>query len=113
MSDEDKKNDSPTEKAKKLRFALSLARKAGAAICGTSLTCEAIRAAKVKLVVISKKASENSTKRVYDCAKYYKTKTCEIDFDTVELGSSVGKASLACIGITDENLAILVEKNIY
>ena len=64
-------------------------------------------------MIISKTASENSKKRVSNCALYYNTKILYTELTPEELGAAVGKASLACLGVTDKNLAFNVERNLY
>ena len=100
-------------RVRRFKFALSLARKAGKALCGTSIVCDGIRAGGVKFVIISKSASDNSKKRVINCATHYNTRILYTELTPETLGSSVGKSSLACVGITDENLAFNVERNLY
>ena len=98
---------------RRFKFALSLARKAGKALCGTSIVCDGIRAGGVQFVILSKSASDNSKKRVINCAMYYNTKILYTELTPETLGASVGKSSLACVGITDENLAFNIERNLY
>ena len=98
---------------KRFKFALSLARRAGKALCGTNIVCDGIRDRGVEFVIISKTASENSKKRVSNCALYYNTKILYTELTPEELGAAVGKASLACLGVTDKNLAFNVERNLY
>lgn len=100
-------------RAKRFKFALSLARRSGNALCGTSIVCDGIRSHSVILVVLSSTASENSKKRVSNCASYYNTKILYTELTPEELGGAVGKASLACVGVTDKNLAFNVERNLY
>lgn len=100
-------------RAKRFKFALSLARKSGNALCGTSIVCDGIRANSVFLVVLSNTASENSKKRVSNCASYYNTKILYTLLTPEELGGAVGKTTLACVGVTDKNLAFNVERNLY
>ncbi|MBE6655180.1 MAG: 50S ribosomal protein L7ae [Ruminococcaceae bacterium] len=106
-------NDDAEGKKKRFKFALSLARRAGSALCGASLVCDAIRDKKEMLVVLSNSASENSKKRVSNCASYYQTKILYTNLTPEELGGAVGKSALACIGVTDKNLAFNVERNLY
>ena len=114
MQAEEKALSEDTEgRIKRFKFALSLARRAGKALCGTPLVCDAIRAGKLEFVIISGSASENSKKRVSNCALHYNVKILYTELTPEELGASVGKSSLACIGITDKNLAFNVERNIY
>ena len=114
MNAEEKALSEDTEgKIRRFKFALSLSRKAGKALCGTPLVCDAIRAGALEFVIISKGASENSKKRVSNCATHYKTKILYTELTPEELGAAVGKAALACIGVTDKNLAFNVERNLY
>jgi ribosomal protein L7Ae-like RNA K-turn-binding protein len=106
-------NDDIEGRKKRFKFALSLERRAGSALCGSSLVCDAIRSGKEILVVLSKTASENSIKRISNCASYYKTKLIYTELTPDELGASIGKSAVACIGITDKNLAFNVERNLY
>ena len=106
-------NDDTEGRKKRFKFALSLARRAGSALFGASLVCDAIRSGKYILVVLSKTASENSKKRVANCASYYQTKLIYTDLTPEELGASIGKSAVACIGVTDKNLAFNVERNLY
>lgn len=100
-------------KIKRFKFALSLARRAGKAICGASMVCDEIRAGNMVIVVMSKTASANSIKRITNCANYYNAKLLHTELSPEELGASVGKSALACVGITDKNLAFNVERNLY
>ena len=114
MQAEEKALSEDTEgRIKRFKFALSLSRKAGKALCGAPLVCDAIRAGGLEFVIISKTASENSKKRVSNCALHYKTKILYTELTPEALGASVGKSSLACIGITDKNLAFNIERNLY
>ncbi|MBQ9745598.1 MAG: ribosomal L7Ae/L30e/S12e/Gadd45 family protein [Clostridia bacterium] len=114
MQAEEKVLSADTEgKIKRFKFALSLARRAGKALCGTPLVCDAVRGGGVEFVLVSKYASENSKKRVLNCATHYKTKILYTELTPEALGAAVGKASLACIGITDKNLAFNIERNLY
>ena len=114
MQAEEKALSKDTEgRIKRFKFALSLSRKAGKALCGTPLVCDAIRTGGLEFVIISKTASENSRKRVANCASHYNVKILYTELTPEELGASVGKSSLACIGVTDKNLAFNVERNLY
>ncbi|MGN1095097.1 MAG: L7Ae/L30e/S12e/Gadd45 family ribosomal protein [Eubacteriales bacterium] len=98
---------------KRFKFALSLARKSGNAMCGTEAVCDGIKSRRTCLVVLSSSASDNSKKRVSDKASYYSIKLLYTNLDTESLGAAVGKTALTCIGITDKNLAFIVERNLY
>lgn len=98
---------------KRFKFALSLARRAGKALCGAPLVCDAIRAKSLEFVIISKTASENSKKRVSNCALHYNTKILYTELTPEALGAAVGKSAIACLGVTDKNLAFNIERNLY
>ncbi len=106
-------SESTESKIKRFKFALSLARRAGKALPGTPLSCEAIRKGEAVFVVVSASASENSKKRVVNCAKSYNTKILYTELTPEELGAAIGKSAVACVGITDKNLAFNIERNLY
>lgn len=94
---------------KSLLFRIGLGRKAGKLICGTEMVCDGVRDGKVLLIAYSASASENAKKRIKNCASYYNTQVISLDeVDTVELGAAIGKSAVACVGITDENIAKLI-----
>ena len=105
--------ESKESRIKRFKFALSLARRAGKTLCGTPLACDAMRNGEVVFTLLSKTASENSKKRVANCAAHYNTKLLYTEFTPDELGAAIGKGPLACIGITDKNLAFNIERNLY
>ena len=114
MQAEEKVLSEDTEgRIKRFKFALSLARRAGKALCGTPLVCDAIRAGSIEFVIVSSTASENSKKRVVNCATHYKAKILYTELAPEALGAAVGKSSLACIGITDKNHAFNIERSLY
>ena len=114
MNAEEKVLSEDTEgRIKRFKFALSLARRAGKALCGTPLVCDAIRAGKIEFVIISCSASDNSKKRVSNCASHHKVKILYTELTPEALGDTVGKAPLACLGITDKNHAFNIERNLY
>ncbi len=106
-------SESTEGRIKRFKFALSLARRAGKALPGTPLACEAMRKGEAVFVLVSKTASENSQKRVVNCAAHYNTKLLYTELTPAELGAAIGKSSLACVGITDKNLAFNIERNLY
>lgn len=100
-----------TENAK-LLSAIGLARKAGKLVVGTDMVCEAIRAHRIAMVVASGDASENTKKRISDCASFYKMNVNFVTVSTEELGAAIGKSACACVGVSDENFRILIERNL-
>ncbi len=95
-----------------LLFTVGLARKAGKLTVGTDAVCDDIRKKKVCVVLYAEDVSANTEKRITDCAAYYQIpcKKCEISKDA--LGAAIGKSFAACIGVTDENLARLISRNL-
>jgi ribosomal protein L7Ae-like RNA K-turn-binding protein len=81
---------------------LGLASKAGKLFSGEDVVRNAIRYNKVKLLIISQDASENTKKRFVNAAEYYKV-PMKIWGDKEQLGSSIGKSNRSVVGIGDEN----------
>ena len=81
---------------------LGLASKAGKLFSGEDLVRNAIRYNKVKLLIISQDASENTKKRFMNAAEYYKV-PMQVWGDKQQLGSSIGKSNRSVVGIGDEN----------
>ncbi len=102
-------NKNPTEQ---LLFTVGLARKAGKLSVGTEAVCDDIRKKKVHLALYASDVSANTEKRITDCATYYNipVQKCEITKDA--LGAAIGKSFAAVVGITDENLARLISRNL-
>lgn len=99
-------NDS---KKKSLLFRIGLGRRAGKIIVGTDMVCDGIRDGKVLLVIEAAAVSENSKKRIENCASYYETQLVRLDdVNADELGKAIGKSAVACIGVADENIAKLI-----
>lgn len=96
----------------RLLSAIGLARKAGKLTIGTDMVCDAVRSHKITLVIASGYASENTKKRISDCASFYKTDVNFVQISTEELGAAIGKSACACIGVSDENFRILIERNL-
>lgn len=81
---------------------LGLASKAGKIFSGEDVVRNAIRHSKVKLLIISQDASENTKKRFVNAAEYYKV-PMRIWGDKERLGSSIGKSNRSVVGIGDAN----------
>ncbi|MDF2590832.1 MAG: hypothetical protein K0S75_298 [Clostridia bacterium] len=81
---------------------LGLASKAGKLFSGEDLVRNAIRHNKVKLLIISQDASENTKKRFENAAEYYHVPMCTWG-DKEQLGSSIGKSNRSVVGIGDVN----------
>lgn len=91
---------------------LGICKKAGRMIVGTELTVEAIRAGKkIALVLISSDASDNTSKRIGNCCKFYNTEIAVLPFQSSALGQLIGKkGSVSVVGITDEGFADAIFK---
>ncbi|HYE12170.1 MAG TPA: ribosomal L7Ae/L30e/S12e/Gadd45 family protein [Patescibacteria group bacterium] len=86
----------------KIYSMLGLASKAGKLFSGEDVVRNAIRYNKIKLLIISQDASENTKKRFVNAAEYYKV-PMKIWGDKEQLGSSIGKSNRSVVGIGDEN----------
>ena len=92
---------------------LGICKKAGHAVIGTELVCDAIRKnqGRVKLAAVACDASENTKKKLSDKCAYYGIKLIFLPLTTAELGAAMGKSSAsAAVGITDAGLAEAVMK---
>ena len=105
-----------TEKEKKLLSALGICAKAGGIIFGVPLICEAMRkggAKRPRIVVEASDTSDNTHKRITDKCAYYKVKHYRLSSDSEALSTALGKSGVvAAVAVTDEQLTILVEKNL-
>lgn len=73
-------------------------------VSGEGITLEHIKKEKVRLVFLSKDASDNTAKRIKDKAASRDIPVCEF-FDRYEMGKAIGKEERVVIGITDKNFA--------
>ena len=101
--------------AKALSY-LGLAVRAGRAIIGVPLICQALKKAqnggeKQPLIVIeAANTSENTHKRIADRTAYYKVHTVTLSLDSGALATAVGKrgGTVGAVGVTDRNLAAAI-----
>lgn len=94
---------------------IGICKKAGAAVSGTDMICEALRrgAEAPAVVIISEDASKNTEKRLTDKCKFYGTEAIKVPVSSSELGDALGKSgTVAAVGITDAGLAEAVKKKI-
>lgn len=105
-------NDQTNRAINKLLSSIGLARKAGKVLLGADVVCDAAKGGKVKLILVSEGASENTKRRIRECSETAKVKMTVVEAETEALGAAVGKRPLACVGITDENFVKLIERNI-
>lgn len=80
--------------------ALGLAMRAQKLVIGTELVIKGLQNNKIKLVVLSKSASNNTKKLVTDKSSYYKVKVIEID--DFDLNNSIGKTNIKVLGVVDD-----------
>ena len=81
---------------------LGLCAKAGKITYGAFGCEKGIKSGKIKLVVISAQASENTKKEFSDSCKYY---NIPIIFSDEDIGKAVGKSANKVFGITDADFA--------
>ena len=93
---------------------LGLCAKAGCAIFGTPMICEALTGRrKPYLVLAAADNAENSAKRLRDRCAFYGVRLVICDANGTDLAHAVGKTGhLAAVAVTDENLCRLVEKHV-
>ena len=92
-----------------LKFALSLAQKAGKISSGDMGVEMSLRKNKVKLLIIAQNAAESTKKSLYSLAQNKSVPIYEI-FSKDELGMMIGKAPRAALAILDKNFVVMVEK---
>lgn len=85
---------------------LGLAYRGRMIVCGTDISCDTVRAGKAKIILVSKDASKNTKKRVFNCAEYYEVMCSEIPLTTKQLSDCLGKSGLcAAVALTERNMA--------
>ena len=90
---------------------LGLAMKAGKVVIGTEQTVISLQKKRLKLVLVSGTASDGTKKKISSKCEFYKTRKEELQIDTDELGSLLGKTyTPAVVGITDENFSNAIIK---
>ena len=86
----------------KIYSMLGLASKAGKLVSGEEIVRNSIRQNKVKLLIISEDASDNTKKRFLNAAEYYKVPVY-IWGSKEQLGFGIGKSNRSVVGISDDN----------
>lgn len=93
----------------KIYSMIGLAGKAGRVVSGDDTVRCSIQHNKVKLLIISTDASENTMKRFRNAAAYYKVEVEEFGCKE-QLGGCIGKSARSVIGITDKNFGDSIRK---
>lgn len=90
---------------------IGLCAKAGAAVCGTPLVCEALRKKSPPiLVLLASDAAKNAEKKLTDKCSFYNVELQKVPLDTAQLALAVGKrGAVAAVGVTNEGLARAVK----
>ncbi len=99
----------------RLLRALGLCAKARALVCGVPMVCEALKSKrpKVHLVLCANDNAENSQKRLRDRCAFYQVSLVVSDVDGQTLSDAIGKSGrIAAVGVTDENLCVLVRREL-
>lgn len=90
---------------------LGFAMRKGSAVVGTDLVCKAMPSGKIRLVVISGSASDNTVKKLTNKSEFYSIDCVRVELDTEKLGQILGKERpTAAVGVTDEGLATEIKK---
>lgn len=101
---------------RKLLSSLGLCVKAGAAITGTPMICDAMRDGKAKkplIVFEASDTSENTHKKLTDKCRFYGVERIRLGCDGTQLAAALGKtSSLAAVAVIDENMKKMIEKHI-
>ena len=88
---------------------IGLSARARKIVYGADSTKEALEKGRVKLVIVSKEASEKTIKNFKFYSEKYSVPICI--FGKIEdLSKSIGKKNKAILGILDENLAKEIKK---
>lgn len=92
-----------------IAFALSLAQKAGKTASGDFAVRGALKAGKVKLLVIAQDTVENTKKELLFLAEQGQVEVKEY-LTKAELGGAIGKAQRTAVAILDSNFAKMLNK---
>lgn len=88
---------------------LGLAMKARKLVSGELAVESAVRAGKVRLLIVAGDASKNAKKKYRDLANYYKVPIFE-GLSKTALGIAIGKASRVSIAVIDEGFCKSITK---
>lgn len=90
---------------------IGLCMKAGKLVSGEETVEKALKAHKVKLVILAEDASDNTKKKFKDMCTYRNVEWIEF-CSKYELGNALGKHIRATIGILDEGFAKSIKEKI-
>ena len=90
---------------------IGLATKAGKVKSGEFSTERAVKTGAAFLVIVSKKASENTKKQFRNMCSYYEVPLYFLG-EKEELGHAIGKEFRASLAVLDEGFAKAIEKNL-
>lgn len=90
---------------------LGLCRRAGQMIIGTDLVTKSLPSKKVKLVIYTSDASQNTEKKVTDKCKFYGVECIKSECTSHIISSAIGKSGSVCVlGITEESFSNELKK---
>ena len=90
---------------------IGFAMRAGKLVVGTELICRALPKGNIKLVVVSKTASEATKKKIFVKCGFYNVSAIEVEICTERLGKLIGKTyTPAAIAVTDEGFCNEIKK---
>ena len=90
---------------------IGLAMKAGRVASGEFSMERAVKTGAAFLVIVSKKASENTKKQFRNMCSYYEVPLYFLG-EKEELGHAIGKEFRASLAVLDEGFAKAIEKNL-
>ena len=105
-------------KEKGLLSVIGLCHRAGKAIIGVEMICEALKKRGVRdnsldvIVIEACDTSDNTHKRVSDKCAYYKARHVKIEADTLTLGRAVGKSAVGAVMINDQSFCRAIDKQL-
>lgn len=83
---------------------LGLANRARKVVSGEELVLKEIKSGRAKLVLLSKDASQNTSKRIQDKCLYYKIPIVLVN-NREELGAAIGKEARVVVALNDAGFA--------
>lgn len=90
---------------------LGLCARARKLFIGSDIAVESVRGGRASLLLVASDASENTKKKVFNCARYYEVTCYEIPLGIAELGHCIGKeGNTAAVALQDRNMIKGIEK---